>query len=235
MSMDEQGRADDRISHSYQAVRELIVRGQLAPGTRIVEADVAERLKVSRTPVRSALQRLQQEGYILLSPERRKSRAIVAPLTKEDAEELFGIVGEIEGLAARRAAAGAVEGRKRLVGELKGMNHDLLACVSTGEPDKNRIFDLDSAFHRLYVRAGAGPRVLALHDAIKPQAERYIRLYINFLVDRISDSVDEHIETVVAIEQGDADRAQRAVQVNWRQAAARLATVIDSIGEMGSW
>jgi DNA-binding GntR family transcriptional regulator len=233
--MDDGLTVEDRITHSYQAVRELIVRGQLAPGTRIVEADVAERLKVSRTPVRSALQRLQQEGYIVLSPERRKSRAVVAPLTMEDADELFGIVGEVEGLAARRAAGRDQEDRERLVGELKGINHDLLACVSNGNPDKNRIFDLDAAFHRLYVRAGAGPRLLALHDAIKPQAERYIRLYINFLVDRIADSVDEHIETVVALQEGDPDRAQRAVQVNWRQAAARLATVIDSMGEMGSW
>ena len=48
----------------YAALRELIVRGQLAPGSRIVETDVASKLRVSRTPVRGALQRLQQEGYI---------------------------------------------------------------------------------------------------------------------------------------------------------------------------
>ncbi|MFB6240160.1 MAG: GntR family transcriptional regulator, partial [Gemmatimonadota bacterium] len=54
----------DRSGETYTRLRELIVRGQLAPGSRIIETDVAERLGVSRTPVRSALQRLEQEGFI---------------------------------------------------------------------------------------------------------------------------------------------------------------------------
>ncbi len=49
----------------YEQLRHLIVHGHLAPGSRIVESDVAGRLGVSRTPVRGALQRLQQEGYIV--------------------------------------------------------------------------------------------------------------------------------------------------------------------------
>jgi DNA-binding GntR family transcriptional regulator len=56
---------EDRIVQAYEKLRDLIVWGRLAPGTRIIESDVAGRLGISRTPVRSALQRLQQEGYIL--------------------------------------------------------------------------------------------------------------------------------------------------------------------------
>ncbi len=99
----------------YHALRELIVRGQLAPGARIVESDVATRLHVSRTPVRGALQRLQQEGYIVDSPSLQQSRPTVAPMTREDAMELFSIVAEIEGLAARYAAHLATVARDRLV------------------------------------------------------------------------------------------------------------------------
>lgn len=225
----------DRIATTYEALRELIVHGQLAPGSRIVEADVAERLNVSRTPVRSALQRLHQEGYIVLSPGQRKSRAMVAPLTKEDASELFSIVGAVEGLAARRAAEADAKARKRLVTQLKEINHDLFASASAGRPDKDRIFNLDSLFHRTYVEAGAGARLLALHDAVKPQAERYVRLYINSLLDRIAESVDEHVVTVTAIEAGDPEAAQQAVNVNWRNADKRLAIVIENMGERGSW
>jgi len=225
----------DRIATTYEALRELIVHGQLAPGSRIVEADVAERLNVSRTPVRSALQRLHQEGYIVLSPGQRKSRAMVAPLTKEDASELFSIVGAVEGLAARRAAEADAKARKRLVTHLKEINHDLFASASAGRPDKDRIFNLDSLFHRTYVEAGAGARLLALHDAVKPQAERYVRLYINSLLDRIAESVEEHVVTVTAIEAGDPEAAQQAVNVNWRNADKRLAIVIENMGERGSW
>src|SRR6478672_9936126 len=95
-----------RPQQVYERLRELIVDGRLAPGTRIVETEVAERLGVSRTPVRGALQRLQQEGYVVDSPTLQQTRPTVAPLTSEDAHELFLLVGALEGLAASRAALG---------------------------------------------------------------------------------------------------------------------------------
>ena len=233
--MGRNGDPDDRFVQTYETLRELIVLGHLAPGTRIVEAHLAEELSVSRTPVRSALQRLQQEGYIVMSPDRRKSRTVVAPLTRDDASELFGIVGEIEGLCARRAAAAEKGVREELVAELQAINKDLLACLGGSQPDKGKIFELDSWFHRRYVIAGAGPRLMQLHKAVKPQAERYIRIYINALVDRIGESVEEHTDTVEAIASGSLDEAQHAVQVNWRHAASRLCEVIQEGGERGNW
>ncbi|NNM33689.1 MAG: GntR family transcriptional regulator, partial [Gemmatimonadetes bacterium] len=54
----------DRTTLAYERLRELIVRGRLAPGSRLIETEVAERLGLSRTPVRGAFQRLTQEGYV---------------------------------------------------------------------------------------------------------------------------------------------------------------------------
>src|SRR5690606_27538575 len=143
--------------------------------------EIATRLGVSRTPVRSALQRLQQEGYIVGSDSGRQSRPTIAPLTKEDARELFRIVGAVESLAGRQAAELPLAYRVLLSDELERYNAELSAAASAPKPDDNRVFDLDMGFHRRYVEAGAGPRLLALHDAIKPQAERYERLYISAL------------------------------------------------------
>jgi DNA-binding GntR family transcriptional regulator len=218
---------------AYRQLREAIVHGRLAPGTRIVETEVAERLGISRTPVRAALQRLHQEGYI--STAQGSSRPLVAPLTREDAAELFDIVAEIEGLAARRAASKAVEERTSLAAELKRINDEYLRTAQVEHPDPNRLFDLDTQFHRTYTEAGAGPRLLRLHNAIKPQAERYVRLYISALTDEIATSVAEHSVIVVTIGAGDADQAQAGVATNWRNAAQRLARVINTLGERGSW
>jgi DNA-binding GntR family transcriptional regulator len=224
---------NDRVSQAYHQLRELIVWGRLAPGTRIIETDVANRLGVSRTPVRSALQRLQQEGYILTSGSGQQSRLAVAPLTKEDARELFAIVGEIEALGAQWAAERSERGRTAR--QLREINEELARSVQTADPDHQRVFDLDQGFHRCYVEAGAGPRLLALHDAVKPQSERYVRLYISALVDEIGTSVEEHGRIVAAVEDGDPAAAKQAVQENWRNASERLSDVIVKLGERGIW
>jgi DNA-binding GntR family transcriptional regulator len=219
----------------YNALRELIVRGQLAPGSRIVETDVASKLRVSRTPVRGALQRLQHEGYIVDSPSLQQSRPTVAPLTREDARELFSIVGEIEGLASREACALPSALRDVLVRDLTALNTRFERASRAKVPKHDLLYELDEQFHRQYVTASAGPRLRALHDAVKPQAERYERLYVSLLSRGLAPSVHEHNAIIRAIRTGDPDTAQRAVQTNWRNAAARLGRVITNVGERGQW
>ena len=97
------------------------------------------------------------------------------------------------------------------------------------------LYDADERYHRHIVEASAGPRLLALHDAVKPQAERYIRMYISMLTGDIRASVYEHDIIIAAIDEGRADDAELAVQVNWRHAADRLSKVIAMAGERGSW
>ncbi len=228
--------APDRTSQAYRQLRDLIVQGRLAPGARIIETEIASKLGLSRTPVRSALQRLQQEGHILDTGSGRRTRPVVAPVTREDAQEVFEIVGELEGLGARRAAGLPTAAREALCQELDHLNAAMREFAGTAMvSDRNKVFDVDTDFHHGYVAAGAGPRLKALHDAVKPQAERYIRLHINVLVDELRTSVAEHQVIVDAIREGAASRAQRAVQTNWRNAADRVGRVIDQMGERGTW
>jgi len=224
----------DRGSHVYRALRDLIVHGRLAPGTRLVETEIAERLEVSRTPVRSALQRLQQEGYVLVTSPGKQARLTVAPMTREDATEVFGILAEVEGLGARWAADLEPTARVRLAAELTELNERLARAVAREPSDPAEVFDLHTRFHGHYMLAIEAPRLLALHAAIKPQAERYRRLY-SALVQENTVSADEHNVIIRRIEEGDADAAQRGVQLNWRNAAVRLARAIERFGERGRW
>jgi len=224
----------DTVSRVYQELRGLIVWGHLAPGARIAERAVAERLGLSRTPVRSALHRLQQEGFVASAGRGQDQRLIVAPLTQEDGREIILIVGHLEGLAARTAAGLPDAPRRAIVARLRALNREL-AAESKRRVGVARIFDLDQEFHRAYVEDVVGPRLLALHRAIKPQIERYTRLYISVLLDELPTSVKEHDVIVRAIAKGDAQAAQRAVETNWRNAAGRLSRVIAQIGERGSW
>lgn len=220
---------------AFQEIRELIVHGKLSPGTWIVEGDLARHLGMSRTPIRGALHWLQREGYVLEHKNVSKSRMIVAPLTKEDANELYSIIGRIEGLAGRETAGLLSADRHEIAAKLRATNQQLAGILKRQPAGAGGIFDLDRSFHRAIVHAGAGPRLMALHKAIEPQTERYWRLYASSIIHHLHLSIAEHNEIIAAIEKGDADRTERALQVNWDNGASRLAHVIDMFGERGSW
>jgi DNA-binding GntR family transcriptional regulator len=223
------------VGIAFQQIRELIVHGRLAPGTWIVEGDLCEHLNMSRTPVRGALYLLQREGYVIEHRNGSKSRMIVAPLTKEDANELYPIIGRIEGLAGRRAAELPQSEREGLAAKLRPVNDKLGQIAHDRGNNGPDIFDLDHEFHRLLVDAGSGPRLRTLHRAIEPQTERYWRLYSSSIINELHVSVSEHTEIIAALVAGDADRLEQALSANWVKGCERLAAVIDIFGERGSW
>ena len=223
------------VTTAFQRIRELIVQGKLSPGTWIVESDLCEHLSMSRTPVRGALYLLQREGYVQELRNTSKSRMIVSSLTKEDANELYPIIGRLEGLAGRRAAQLPEAERKELAAKLKQINARLIRIAQQRTLEGSSIFDLDREFHRLIVDAGAGPRLMTLHRAIEPQTERYWRLYASSIINNLTASTEEHDAIIKALIASDADRLEEALRLNWENGCKRLADVIDVFGERGSW
>lgn len=222
----------DRVNEVHRILRDLIVCGKLGPGARILESDVVARLGVSRTPVRSALLKLEQEGYVVAVRRGGLSRISVASLTRADALEVMSIMAEIEGLAGRSAALLGLDQRSKLVAELQKINAELKNAV---DGDGTTFYRLDQTFHGRYVAAAAGPRLLSLHQSIKPQADRYIWLYVTALADQILTSVQEHEVIIQSIKAGNAKAAQLAIRRNWHNAAKRLSRSMDRLGERGHW
>jgi DNA-binding GntR family transcriptional regulator len=221
--------------NAFKAIRDLIVHGRLAPGSWTVESDLCARLGMSRTPVRAALQWLQYEGYVLAHGTGSKSRMIVAPLTLEDAQELYSIVGYIEGIGGRLTASLAAKPREKLVSELRKLNAQLSQAARATHPNPEKFADIDTAFHDGIVEAGAGPRLLAIYNAVKPQTERYWRLYSSSITSELQASCVEHAKIIDAIEKGDADETESALQTNWKMGADRLTKAISAYGERGNW
>ncbi len=220
---------------AYDQIRTMIVIGSLAPGTRIVESELAEHIGVSRTPVRSALHRLQQDGYVLGQGRGRKVKLTVAPLTREDAREIYHIVGALDGLASWHAARLSDNKRGALVARMKWVNIALMAQEGEPKGDFQKLFDLHGEFHDLPLRAVAAPRLKALHATTKPQADRYRRIYSSGDYGQQKRSVEEHREIMEAIERGDCAEAMCRTQDHWMQAADRLCGIIEVLGERGSW
>jgi DNA-binding GntR family transcriptional regulator len=220
---------------AFLALRDLIVDGKLAPGSWIVEADLTTVLNVSRTPIRSALQWLQHEGYVVARGTGTKTRMMVAALTLNDARELYAIVGRIEGLAGRLTASLPPKPRAELAARLKKLNSELSKTARSSHPEAEQFVNTDTMFHDIIVEACSGRRLLAIYEAIKPQTDRYWRLYPSTGPEDMRDSCQEHEEIIESIAKGDGDATERALQINWEKGAERLAKAIMRFGERGNW
>jgi len=232
------GRAPTLAAATYHRLREQIVTLQLPPGALLGELDLCRRLGVSRTPVRAALQRLQQDGLVVAAEAASPARAIVSPLTAEDMRELFLMVGALDGVAARLTAELDVALRDPVVREMADVNARLRQLAAgTGTSGVRLAQRLDRQFHRCYETAGAGPRLLAKLDTLQARRERYVRVYTEALVHahHIRESLSEHDAIITALRDGDADAAERRAAFNHRNALQRYDRIVAAGGERRGW
>jgi len=225
-------KSSDRITEAYQEIRHLILLNRLAPGTPIIQARMAPDLGHSRATLRAALQRLAREGYVVETGLGTYSRFIVASLTVEDMQELFSMVGALEGVAVRQIAVLPDAEREAVAGVMESLNARVLAMVEGGDVDPELANRLDSAFHNAFVSKARGSRLQTQLRSIRPQVERYRDLYLARAAGKMRLlGAPEHEAIVEALRSGDPDRAERAVEAHWRQGAGRLGEFIREMGE----
>jgi GntR family transcriptional regulator, rspAB operon transcriptional repressor len=229
------GRTLADVAHAR--LRDSIVTLRLAPGAPLAEVEVCRRLDISRTPVRAALARLQQEGLVEATGVTRPGRVRVAPLTAADMRELFLMVGALDGVAARLAAALPEARRQAVARDAEAINARLRVLSATDASDIRAAQDLDVRFHRCYEQAASGPRLLAKLAALHARRERYVRIYTEALVHThsVQESLGEHGAIVAAIARGDADGAERSAVFNYRNALERYWRVVAIHGDRSSW
>jgi DNA-binding GntR family transcriptional regulator len=195
-------------------LRRLVVTGELAPGSRIVEDRLAERLGVSRNPVREALQALAAEGFVEILPRRG---AVVAQITPEQAEDLFDVRTALEPLAARLAARRSdPEGVDRLREVLA------LAREATDLGELDLLASYNTQFHSLVVEL-SGNDYLGL--LVAPMARRVQWVFRTSAATRAPHSWTEHEELLRAIAAGDEEYAEAVARSHVAAARASYRTV----------
>lgn len=190
-----QGRKPLR-EHAYDELRARIVGLDLAPGTRLIERDLAEELNVSRIPLREAMQRLAQDGLVRVVP---RQGAIVSPFTVDDVRDLFDVRESLEVLAARLAAERAdPDGLNRLAAQLD------IARQATKEKDGPAIAAANAMFHVIIVDLAANPLLESLLQPLEARVQWLFRL----TSDRDAHvQCHEHEDLLAAIADHDPDRA----------------------------
>ena len=221
--------AAGRTTSVYRQLRDLIVHGRLPPGARIGEGSLAEAIGVSRTPVREAVHRLWQERLLVEvgGGARVRVRLAVAPLRREQMEELYSIAGALESFAARGLAGWAEDQRARLARTLEKTERAFRAEAKTRPTDYDALFALHDAFHRQLISDVVGPETEAMLQTIRPQLDRYEWFSAPLIGPDFTATYAEHGAIIEALKAGSARQLERTVQANWRGSAERLGPVID--------
>jgi DNA-binding GntR family transcriptional regulator len=218
---------------ALERARSLVVRGRLPPGTRVTEADLAARLGVGRTPAREAVQRLLVEGLLVPAGGGARPRAAVAPISAEDAEELFQAAGALEGVAARRLPRLSAPERQRLARTLRERQRAFRQSARARPIDYDRLFETHNAFHGALRQACAGAATHSLLDTIRARLDRYEWLYAPLVGPDFSATFAEHDAIIAAVGRGDTRACERSVRDNWFRAGRRVARAVEAAGDLG--
>lgn len=229
--------AAPRPNDVYARLRALIVAGRMAPGTRLIEAEVADQLEVSRTPVREAIRRLAHEGFATVINAGAKTKVAVAPATVTDLLDLFAIIGALEGVAGRGVVRQAPAERRALAADLVRLNDRFGRLAASGRRGSEEFFESHDAFHATLVTRCATERVALLIAGVRPQVKRYELLYATAVGTDFGPSLREHRAIIAAVRSGSAGEVERAVRLNWSNSAARLAAGVAAtpIAALGSY
>ncbi|HEX7639978.1 MAG TPA: GntR family transcriptional regulator [Burkholderiaceae bacterium] len=193
--------------HAYAQVKQMIFDFALLPGDRVSESELAQRISVSRTPLRQALQRLEREGFLQVFP---KLGWQVAPLDFEVFDELYDLRVLLECHAAQQLSQAAERPALRALAE------QWLVPAEERSADGRAVGALDEDFHAALVAAGGNREMARVHRKITERI-RIIRRLDFTQPARIAATYDEHARILRAITRRRADEAQRLLRAHIEQ------------------
>jgi DNA-binding GntR family transcriptional regulator len=210
---------------AYEAVRQMILTGEVEAGSRLGEAELAETLGLSRTPVREALQRLGADGLVEVLPHRG---ARVVRWTRKDLTEIFELRSLLEPYAAARAARRGQD--EAVLDGLRGQCAAMERAAADG--DLGRVAQLNSRFHAAIIDASGNDRLPGMLTSVM-HAPLILGTFRRYDADAMARSMNHHRELVTAISAGDAAWAESVMRAHVRAAAAHLsgATAADRTGD----
>jgi DNA-binding GntR family transcriptional regulator len=205
------------VEAAANAIRDLILDGELAPGTRLRENDFAERLGVARHSFRAATQILIGEGLLRREP----NRGVQVPVfSQADVEDIFKLRAALEIEATRLAIeAGVVpDAAREAVAELQGLS---------AKAQWSDVVQPDLTFHRAIIDAAGSPRLVRAYHGLQSEIVLCM-VQLQPAYDHPKEVAAEHEELLAAIESRDPDRAEKLWRAHLDEAAANQIKALDA-------
>ncbi len=188
----------------FNTLRSAILKGKLEPGERLMEIALANKLGVSRTPIREAIRKLELEGLVVMTP---RKGAEVAKITEKDLQDVLEVRDSLEKLAADLACDRITEEE---IEELKACNEAFKKAVEEGKADFTELAELDVAFHDVIFNATQNSRLIQILNNLREQMYRY---RLEYLKDKEYHGrlVSEHQMITEAVSSRDKEKARSAM------------------------
>ncbi|MBY8974839.1 GntR family transcriptional regulator [Rhodobacteraceae bacterium NNCM2] len=205
---------DELVEH----LRDLIVRGTLAPGTKVQEQALCDQFDVSRTPLREALRSLAAEGLVVLTPRRGAS---IAEVTRRDLEEAFPIVGALEALAGELACQNITDAEIERAGVLQRRLVD-----AHDREDLAQYSAANAEIHQLILAAANNPTLAQMLKGLDGRVRR-ARYMVNISGVRWAAAVAEHELILEALQARDGKRLGEILKEHIANKLASLSRQLD--------
>lgn len=183
----------------YEELKRQIMVGEIAPGTRMMEVELADEMGVSRTPVREAIRKLEKEGLVSIEPRRG---AYASEISIKDMVDVLEVRQDLEGMAAALASLRITEVEKNNLEKIVG---DYTLAVESG--NISEIIKYDEAFHKYIVSISGNKTLVQMVSQIQDLALRFRYIYYDDFT-RFKNQPLEHHRIVEAIFAADSERAR---------------------------
>jgi DNA-binding GntR family transcriptional regulator len=197
----------------YNTLLSWIMEGELRPGEKILDKDLAEKMGVSRTPVREALRRLEDK-QLVESAANRWTRVAEIPI--REPEMIYPIIWTLEELAIGQALANLTEEDFQ---RMEGANQAMGEALAAADPVKAS--SADAQFHAIFIERSCNHSLINILQDLKI---RYRRVEVTYFEGSAcaSDSFAEHCRILEALRARDLDRLRSLIRLNWQNSLKRL-------------
>jgi DNA-binding GntR family transcriptional regulator len=199
---------------AYAQIKKRILSGEFAQGRFLSERQLAVQLEMSQTPVRAALEKLQIEGLVAISPQQG---IVVCEISVHDIADQFEIRETLEVLVARRLAGRLTPAQ---VGQLRENLDRQRQTILAGDIPGN--IELDSAFHLLPCRFHGNREIIRAMEGLRDKIHRAIVRVLTRNPERLGQGYEEHVGIAEAVIRGDPREAERMIRKHLESGKAIL-------------
>jgi len=192
---------------AFSQIQRWIIDGTLQPGEKLIDAELADSLGVSRTPIREAFQLLEVQGLVSTQPGKETK---VTEIEKDDIFKMYSTMAVLQALAAEVTTGIIVPQQME---QLRSINSAFASAIKSGQA--YQAMETDEQFHNLIVELSDNPYAASFSASLQIHIRRFKYVFLKQPITATQASVDEHAAIIEAFENNDSDRAQAIMKQNF--------------------